>query len=77
MVEQNIVKVMEDRQGRIYAKIDRGALFEIADGKAKLIPNSTRPPFGGKVNAQLTQYLQDRGGDWWVGALDGLYHCQC
>lgn len=74
IVEQNIVKVMEDRQGRVYAMSDRGALFEITEGKAKLIPNSARPPFGGKVNTQLTQYLQDRRGDWWVGALDGLYH---
>lgn len=65
----NVLKVIEDSEGRIYASTSGEGVFEIVDGKAVPVPGSQASPFDGFLN----RIVQDRRGDWWVGADQSLF----
>src|SRR5262249_28722723 len=66
----NVVGVVEDRRGRIYASVAHGGVVEIVEGRAVPVPGSTAPPF-----SFLSLPFQDSRGDWWVACYnEGLFH---
>ena len=65
---QNVKMVVESLDGRIYVLVDHG-VAELANGKAS-------PISGWPIERTLErgELVQDRQGDWWMGAYDGLFH---
>src|SRR5262249_37199472 len=69
LLNQNVLGVIEDRRGRIYASVEMGGLVEIVEGRAAPVPGSLRPPF-----RFWSSPLQDSRGNWWVRTYqEGLF----
>ena len=66
---RNVMRLVEDGEGRIVASTDRAGLLEIEGGRARWIARSRAEPFL-DVHARL---LRDRAGTWWVGTSAGLW----
>lgn len=67
--DQNIQRVIESRDGSIYASSERAGLWELVDGRARQVPGSDRPPFlKSSFNVD-----QDERGDWWAAGEGSLY----
>jgi signal transduction histidine kinase/ligand-binding sensor domain-containing protein len=56
----DVLRVTEDRRGRIYASIANGGIVEIVEGGATLVPGSRLSAF------DYSAPFQDSRGDWWV-----------
>ncbi|HZN54479.1 MAG TPA: two-component regulator propeller domain-containing protein [Candidatus Polarisedimenticolaceae bacterium] len=67
--DRNVLSVVESADGRIYAGTDRGGIVEITHGRAVPIPGSERL----ELRDLGFNMVQDRSGDWWLGAASGLY----
>src|SRR5262249_49813575 len=56
---QNVFRVVEDHEGRIYASVTAGGLVEIVEGRAVSVPGSLLAPFS------TSTPFQDSRRDWW------------
>ncbi|MBI3949633.1 MAG: ATP-binding protein [Acidobacteria bacterium] len=67
--DQNVMQVIEDRQGHIYGSTADHGIVEIVDRKAMPIPGSQAPPYN-RIHKRI---IQDRQGYWWIGTDEGLF----
>lgn len=67
--DPRVVRIVEDRAGRMYASTFTAGVFEIRDGAATLVPGSNTPAYA----AIGRRILCDARGDWWVMTGDGLF----
>ena len=67
--DRNVLSIVESADGRIYAGTDHGGIVEITHGRAVPVPGS------GRIELRDLGFnmVQDRNGDWWLGAGAGLY----
>lgn len=69
LTNQSVIRVIEDRQGRIYASIP-GGLVEIKDQQAVPVSDAQVRPFNSVIA------FQDSRGNWWCSTERGLYWFQ-
>ncbi|HEV8113492.1 MAG TPA: two-component regulator propeller domain-containing protein [Planctomycetota bacterium] len=68
MPDRNALRVLEARDGSIYAPGKTGIL-RVRGERAELVPGSDDPRFAAIAN----RMLQDSRGDFWIGTSGGLY----
>jgi len=65
----DVVRVVEGADGRIYGSTALAGMFEIRGDRAVPVPGSDRPPYD-RIGPRV---FQDSRGGWWVGADDGAH----
>lgn len=68
MPDRTAIRVLEDRQGRIFAT-GRTGIVRIERDRIEVVRGSRDPAFE-RIGARI---LQDRRGDWWIGTERGLH----